>query len=252
MCVVLVNCNCCWSTAAAVYHPSSTSGGSLVFQLAASHGALLPLLTPLNIAAAVAVTTVRTREVSLMIHSARPTVSPVVNIVLAWSLFCFVLLDLEKWGRTYGRTTCAQTMITTRRDCGSAEWINNKARTGRIRTRRNMSSVHPSNGGSKKQPAAAAAPSVGHGRGLRAQMSFQHGSTTHQHPPSPQQLHPLSGSPNMLRRKLGGKLKLEGEEGSCTTVAVGEDTYTIGRSLSWLFFYPPGPAWIGRLAEICS
>ena len=30
-----------------------------------------------------------------MIHSARPTGLPVVNIVFAWNLFCF-----EKWGRT--------------------------------------------------------------------------------------------------------------------------------------------------------
>ena len=33
-----------------------------------------------------------------MILSARPTVSPVVNIVFAWNLFC--LLDFEKWGQT--------------------------------------------------------------------------------------------------------------------------------------------------------
>ena len=38
---------------------------------------------------------VGTRKVSSMIHSARPTVSPVVNIVFAWKLFCF-----EKRGRT--------------------------------------------------------------------------------------------------------------------------------------------------------
>ena len=34
-----------------------------------------------------------------MIHSARPTVLPEANIVLALYLFCF-----EKWGRTDGRT----------------------------------------------------------------------------------------------------------------------------------------------------
>ena len=34
-----------------------------------------------------------------MIHLARPTVSPVVNIVFAWNLLRF-----EKWGRTDGRT----------------------------------------------------------------------------------------------------------------------------------------------------
>ena len=60
-----------------------------------------------------------TRHVSSMIHSARPNVSPVVNIVFAWHLFCF-----EKWnGRTYGRMTCAKTMITIGRDCGAAKWI---------------------------------------------------------------------------------------------------------------------------------
>ena len=35
-----------------------------------------------------------------------------------------VLLDFEKWGRTYGRTTCVKIIITTCRDCGVAEWIN--------------------------------------------------------------------------------------------------------------------------------
>ena len=49
-----------------------------------------------------------------MIHSARPTVSPVANIVFALNLFCF-----EKWGRT----TCAKTVITTGRDSGSSSWI---------------------------------------------------------------------------------------------------------------------------------
>ena len=34
-----------------------------------------------------------------MIHLARPTVSPVVNIVFAWNLFCFESRD----GRTNGR-----------------------------------------------------------------------------------------------------------------------------------------------------
>ena len=46
-----------------------------------------------------------------MIHSARPIVTPVTNIVFR----CFVLLDFEKWGRTngrtYERTTCAKTII---------------------------------------------------------------------------------------------------------------------------------------------
>ena len=45
---------------------------------------------------------------------------------------CFVLLDFEKWDgfvsldfeKWDGRTTCAETMIPTGRDCGLAEWIN--------------------------------------------------------------------------------------------------------------------------------
>ena len=37
-------------------------------------------------------------------------------------LFCFA--RFEKW--TDERTTCAKTMITTGRDCGSAEWIKKK------------------------------------------------------------------------------------------------------------------------------
>ena len=37
-----------------------------------------------------------TRHVVSMIHSARPTVSPVANIVFT----LFVVLDIEKWGRT--------------------------------------------------------------------------------------------------------------------------------------------------------
>ena len=59
--------------------------------------------------------------VSAMIHSARPTDPPVPITILAWTLFC--LWDFQKWGRTYGRTTFAKTMITTGRDFGSAEWI---------------------------------------------------------------------------------------------------------------------------------
>ena len=57
----------------------------------------------------------KARQVFSMIHSARPTVSLVANIVFALNLFCF-----EKWGRT----TRAKTMITTGRDCRSASWIN--------------------------------------------------------------------------------------------------------------------------------
>ena len=64
-----------------------------------------------------------------MIHSARPIVSPVANIVFA--LFCFA--RFWKVG-TDGRTTCAQTMITTGRDCGAAEWINNYYKTGVIKS----------------------------------------------------------------------------------------------------------------------
>ena len=63
-----------------------------------------------------------------LIHAARPTlISPVANIVfrLKFVLFWKVRTD----GRTYERTTCAKTMITTGRDCGSASWINNKARS---------------------------------------------------------------------------------------------------------------------------
>ena len=53
-----------------------------------------------------------------MIHSARPIVTPVANIVFC----CFVFLDLKSGD---GRTTCAKTMIPTRRDFGLAEWIKN-------------------------------------------------------------------------------------------------------------------------------
>ena len=52
-----------------------------------------------------------------MIHSTRPIVMPVANIVFC----CFVLLDLKSGD---GRTTCAKTMIPTGRGCGLAEWIN--------------------------------------------------------------------------------------------------------------------------------
>ena len=45
-----------------------------------------------------------TRQVSSMIHSARPIVSPVADIVFL--LFCFS--RFEKWGRTDVRTTCAE------------------------------------------------------------------------------------------------------------------------------------------------
>ena len=54
-----------------------------------------------------------------MIHSARPIVTPVTNIVFC----CFVILDLKR-GRKYGRKTCEKTMNPTDRDFGLAEWIN--------------------------------------------------------------------------------------------------------------------------------
>ena len=50
-----------------------------------------------------------------MIHLARPTVSPVANIV--FTLFGSILKSGD------GRTTCAKTMIPTGSDCGFAEWI---------------------------------------------------------------------------------------------------------------------------------
>ena len=53
-----------------------------------------------------------------MIHSARPAVSPVANIVFA--LFCFA--RFEKWGRT---DDMCENNDPTCRDCGSAERINN-------------------------------------------------------------------------------------------------------------------------------
>ena len=50
-----------------------------------------------------------------MIHSARPIVTPVANIVFC----CFVFLDLKSGDRrTDGRTTCEKTMIPTGRDFG--------------------------------------------------------------------------------------------------------------------------------------
>ena len=49
-----------------------------------------------------------------MIHSARPIVTPLANIVFC----CFVFLYLN------GRTTCAKTIIPTGRDFRLAEWIN--------------------------------------------------------------------------------------------------------------------------------
>ena len=54
-----------------------------------------------------------------MIHSARPIVTPVANIVFC----CFVFLDLKS-GDVRTDITCAKTMIHTGRDSGLAEWIN--------------------------------------------------------------------------------------------------------------------------------
>ena len=64
-----------------------------------------------------------TRQVSSTIHSARSTVSPVVNIAFNWNFFCFAD-SKSRNGRTDGRATRVKTIITTGRDWGSAEWIN--------------------------------------------------------------------------------------------------------------------------------
>ena len=57
------------------------------------------------------ITVRREKQASSMIHSVRPTVSSVANIV--FTLFYFA----KFW-------TCAKTIIPTGRDCGLAEWIN--------------------------------------------------------------------------------------------------------------------------------
>ena len=57
-----------------------------------------------------------------MIHSARPTVSPVANIVFALHLFCF-----EEWGRTDRRTNgrhVQKQWSLPAVEGGSASWIN--------------------------------------------------------------------------------------------------------------------------------
>ena len=71
----------------------------------------------------------KTRQVSSMIHSLGQTNSHPSNedcfrlkIVLFWK----VGMNGRSYWRTYERTTCAKTMITTGRDCGSASWINSK------------------------------------------------------------------------------------------------------------------------------
>ena len=51
---------------------------------------------------------------------------------LASSEHCFHLkFLLKKWARTDIRTTCVKTIITTGRDCGSAEWIIERSRNCR-------------------------------------------------------------------------------------------------------------------------
>ena len=55
---------------------------------------------------------------SSMIHSARPIVTPVANIVFC----CFVFLDLKSGDGRMDK--CAKTMIPTGRNFGLAEWIN--------------------------------------------------------------------------------------------------------------------------------
>ena len=54
----------------------------------------------------------------VMIHSARPTVSPVAKIVLH-----FILLNFEKWGRT---DDVSESNDPSGRNCGLAKWIKNK------------------------------------------------------------------------------------------------------------------------------
>ena len=70
-----------------------------------------------------------------LIHSARPIVTPVANIVFC----CFVFIDMKRFLRTYGRTTWAKTMIPTGRDCGLAEWINIKCAELIIRKKKEKS-----------------------------------------------------------------------------------------------------------------
>ena len=54
-----------------------------------------------------------------MIHSARPTVSPVANNVSC----CFVFVDLNSGGRTDGQQERKQ-LLPIDLDFGLAEWIN--------------------------------------------------------------------------------------------------------------------------------
>ena len=62
----------------------------------------------------------KTRQVSSMIHSARPIVAPLANIVFG----CFVFLDLKSGnGRTDGRTDMCKNNYAYLPDFGLAEWI---------------------------------------------------------------------------------------------------------------------------------
>ena len=62
---------------------------------------------------------------------------------------------------------------------------------------------------------------------------------------------PLSRSPRLLRKMTstaGGKFsETVDEDASCTTVAIGKDTYTIGKCFPWGTDYegplPPTPQW---------
>ena len=61
---------------------------------------------------------IQDRGESSMIHSASPQSRPAVRI-------CFVLVDFEKWERTYVLTTCVNIVITNYRLwLWSASWIN--------------------------------------------------------------------------------------------------------------------------------
>ena len=67
-----------------------------------------------------------------MIHSTRPIVKPVANIVFC----CFVFLDLKSVdARTDGLTICAKTIIPTGRYFELAEWINKVKPNWKARSR---------------------------------------------------------------------------------------------------------------------
>ena len=58
-----------------------------------------------------------TRQVSSVIHSARPTVS------MASSDHCFLLFCFARFEKWWDGQHVRKIMITTGRDCGLAEWI---------------------------------------------------------------------------------------------------------------------------------